>query len=149
MLPVLQRGSSFSPFASSAFNRLDSLFDRFFNELGEPMARAAGSFSHMPVAIWSDENSLYIEAEVPGVTEKDVEVTVHGDVLSVKAVRSEPEGRKYAYNGRVFGRFERALALPEAVDTDHIEATVVNGVLCLTLPKRADARPKKISVKGA
>ncbi len=149
MLPVLHGGSSLSPFGSTHFNRLESLFDRFFNELGEPLNRTNGSWSHMPVSIWSDESNLYIEAEVPGMTEKDVEVTVHGEVLSIKAVRSEPGGRNYAYNGRIFGRFERALALPEAVDTDHIDATVVNGVLSLTLPKRADARPRKISIKGA
>ncbi|MFO0889829.1 MAG: Hsp20/alpha crystallin family protein [Isosphaeraceae bacterium] len=149
MLPVLHGGSSLSPFGSTPFNRLESFFDRFFNDLGEPLARPNGSWSPMPVAIWSDENNLYIEAEVPGVTEKDVEVTVHGDVLSIRAVREEPAGRRYAHNGRVFGRFERAMALPEAVDTDRIDATVVNGVLSLTLPKKADARPKKISIKGA
>jgi len=149
MLPVLHGGSSVSFLGSTHFNRLDSLFDRFFNELGEPLPRANGAWSHMPVSIWTDENNLYIEAEVPGMSEKDVEVTVHGDVLSIRAVRPEPEGRKYAYNGRAFGRFERAVALPEAVDTDHIDATVVNGVLSLTLPKKADARPKKISIKGA
>jgi HSP20 family protein len=128
---------------------MGSLFDHLFNELAETSSRTAGVRSEIPVSIWADENNLYIEAEVPGVTQKDVEVTVHGDALSIKVVRPEPAGRKYAYNGRVFGRFERALTLPEAVDTDHIEATVENGLLSLTLPKKADARPKKISIKGA
>jgi HSP20 family protein len=149
MLPVLHGGSSLSPFSSVPLNRLESLFDRFFNDVGEPSMRGNGAWSAMPVSIWNDENNLYIEAEVPGMTEKDVEVTVHGDVLSIRGVRSEPEGRKYSHHGRMFGRFERAIALPEAVDTDHIDATVVNGVLSLTLPKKADARPKKIAIKGA
>jgi len=99
--------------------------------------------------MWQDENNLYIEAEMPGVLEKDLEVTVHGDVLSIKAQRHEPEGRKYLYNGRIFGRFERALALPESVDTDAVEATIEGGVLYLRLPKKAEARPKKITVKNA
>jgi HSP20 family protein len=149
MLPVLRGNSNLSPFAGTAFNRLDSLFDRFFNELGEPMGRAVGTFSHMPVSIWADEDHLYVEAEVPGLSEKDVEITVHGDVLSIKAVRPEPQDRKYVYNGRLFGHFERALVLPEAVDTEQIEATVVNGVLQMTLPKKAEARPRKITIKGA
>jgi HSP20 family protein len=66
----------------------------------------------------------------------------------LKALRQEPEGRKYLYNGRIFGRFERTVALPEAVETDQIEATLVDGVLSLTLPKKAEARPKKITVKN-
>lgn len=149
MLPVLRGTSSLAPFGATAFNRLDSLFDRFFNELGEPMSRAAGTFSHMPVAIWADENNLYVEAEVPGVSEKDIDVTVHGDVMTIKAVRTEPSDRKFLYNGRLFGHFERALVLPEAVETDQIEASVVNGVLSMTLPKKAEARPRKITIKGA
>lgn len=149
MLPVLRGTSSLTPFGATAFNRLDSLFDRFLNDLGEPAGRAAGSVAHMPVSIWADENNLYVEAEVPGVSEKDIEVTVHGEVMSIKAVRTEPAERKYLYSGRLFGRFERAIVLPEAVEADKIEATVVNGVLSMTLPKKAEARPRKISIKGA
>jgi HSP20 family protein len=97
--------------------------------------------------MWADENNVHIEAELPGVEEKDLEITVHGDVLSIKAERRPAEGRNYLYNGRIFGRFERAVALTEAVDTDQIEATLNNGVLYLSLPKKAEARTKKITVK--
>jgi HSP20 family protein len=101
----------------------------------------------MPLSMWADENHVYIEAELPGVDEKDLEITVHGDVLSIKAERRPTEGRNYQYNSRVFGRYERAVALTEAVDTDQIEATLANGVLHLSLPKKAEARTKKITVK--
>jgi HSP20 family protein len=148
MLPVLRSNLPISPFASAAFNRLDTLFDRFFGDEGDLLTRQGWTWSHMPLSMWTDENNLYVEVEMPGVREQDIEVTVHGDVLSIKAERKDEEGRKYLYNGRIFGRFERSVALPEAVDTDHIEATFSNGVLRLTLPKRPEARPKKITVKN-
>src|SRR4051794_33372905 len=149
MLPVLRSSLPFSPFAVSPFGRFDSLFDRVFGEEPETFNRPGWAWSHMPLTMWQDENNLYIEAEMPGVLEKDLEVTVHGDVLSIKAQRHEPEGRKYLFNGRIFGRFERAVALPEPVDTGAIEATLEGGVLRLSLPKKAEARPKKIAVRNA
>ena len=149
MLPVLRSSLPFSTFATSPFGRLDSLFDRVFGDEPETFSRQGSAWSHMPLAMWHDENNLFIEAEMPGVLEKDLEVTVHGEVLSIKAQRQEPEGRNYLYNGRIFGRFERTVGLPEAIDTDQIEATLEDGVLRLTLPRKADARPKKITVKNA
>ena len=147
MLPVLRTKSPLSPFGESALNRLDTLFDRFFGDDFELMGRPGVTWSHMPLAMWADETHVYIEAELPGVEEKDLEITVHGDVLSIKAERRPTEGRNYLYNGRIFGHFERAIALTEAVDTDQIEATLANGVLHLSLPKKAEARTKKVTVK--
>jgi HSP20 family protein len=147
MLPVLHTKSPLSLFGGSTFNRLDTLFDRFFGDDFDVLGRQGLTWSHMPLAMWADDNHVYVEAELPGVEEKDLEVSVHGDVLSIKAERRPTEGRNYIYNGRIFGRFERAVALTEAVDTDQIEATLTNGVLHLSLPKKAEARTKKISVK--
>jgi HSP20 family protein len=149
MLPVLRSSLPFSTFAGSPFGRLDTLFNQVFGDDPELFNRRGWAWSHMPLAIWQDENNLYIEAEMPGVVEKDLEVTVHGEVLSIKAQRHEPEGRKYLHSGRIFGRFERAVALPEAVVADQVEATLNDGVLHLTLPKKAEARPRKIAVKNA
>jgi HSP20 family protein len=146
MLPVLRSNVALSPFAGTPFSRLDSLFDRFFGEGDDFFGRQGWTWSHMPLAMWADKDNLYVEAELPGVLENDLEITVH-DVLSIKAERREPEGRRYVYNGRIFGRFEWAVALPEAVDIDQIGATLTNGVLHLTLPKKAEARTKKITVK--
>ncbi|WP_168221771.1 Hsp20/alpha crystallin family protein [Aquisphaera giovannonii] len=101
------------------------------------------------MSLWADEEDLYIEVDTPGVEEKDVELTVHGDVLTIKAGRAEPEGRKYLFNGRAFGRFERTLRLPEAVDSEKVDATLSGGVLRLTLPRKAEARPRKITLKGS
>jgi HSP20 family protein len=147
MLPVLRGSLPVSPFAGAPLGRLDSIFDRFFGNEGNGGSGQVWTWSHMPVAMWTDEENLYLEVEAPGVAEQDVEITVHGDVLSIKVQRPEIEGRKYLYNGRVFGRFERDVVLPEAVDTERIEATLTGGLLNITLPKTPESRPKKISLK--
>jgi len=146
MLPVLRTTFPFSPLAGTTFNRLDSLFDRFFGEEGDGH-RVNWGFGSLPVSIWQDESNLYVEVELPGVTDKDVEITVHSGVLTIRANRPEEEGRAYLYNGRTFGRFERSVVLPEAIDSDHVEATLNSGVLRVALPKHAEARPKKITLK--
>jgi HSP20 family protein len=144
MLPVLRTNFPFS-ITGSAFNRLDSLFDRFFQDDtdGRHSAREWGS---VPVSIWQDEDKLFVEAELPGVSESDVDITVHSGVLTIRANRPQEQGRAYLYNGRTYGRFERAVILPESIDSDHVEAILKNGVLLVTLPKHPEARPKKVTL---
>jgi HSP20 family protein len=143
------RGSfPFSPLGGATFNRLDSLFDRFFGEDGDGQ-RQSWSWGSVPVSIWQDDNHLYVEAELPGVAEKDVEITVHNGVLTIRADRHQAEGRAYLYNGRSFGRFEKAVVLPDALDSENVEAALNGGVLRVTLSKRPEARPKKITLKSS
>lgn len=148
MLPVLHASLPFAPFAISPFGRLDTLLERVLRDESTGSRGRDRAWTQMPLTMWQDENTLHVEAELPGVLEKDLEVTVHGEVLSIKAQRHEPEGREYLYHGRTFGRFERAVVLPEPVDNDAIEATLEGGVLHLSLPKKAEARPRKIAVKN-
>ena len=147
MLPILRTNLPLSPFGRTAFDRVESLFDRFFGDEGDAL-RPAWAWSVVPTSMWQNDNNIYVEAELPGVAEKDIDVTVRRGVLTIKADRREEEGRTYLYNGRGFGRFERSIVLPDSVDTDHVEATLSGGVLRLTLPKQADARPKKITLKS-
>ena len=146
MLPVIRTSFPFSPLAGSTFNRLDSLFDRYFanDKDGESSFWGWGS---VPLSIWQDETNLYVEAELPGVAESEVDITVQNDVLTIRGERQQEEGRKYLYNGRTFGRFERAVVLPDRIDSDQVEATLQNGVLRVTLTKHPEARPKKVTLK--
>ncbi len=112
MLPVLRTNLPLSPFAGTAFNRLDSLFDRFFGEELE-VNRPAWGWGFVPVSMWQDDNNIYVDADLPGVTDKDLEITVHNRVLTIKAERRDEESRKYTFNGRTFGVLERAVVLPE------------------------------------
>ncbi len=147
MVPMLRPGFSFAPFSNFRTNRLDELFDRVFGE--EPAAGASWAWSSAAVSLWHDDDKVYVEAELPGVSEKDVEVTVHNGVLTIKAERQPVEGRQYVYNTRTFGRFERSIVLPELVDSSAVEATLTNGVLQLVLPKHPESRPRKITLRTA
>jgi HSP20 family protein len=148
MLPVLRATLPFSPLASNAFNGIDSLFDRLFRDELD-LNRPKSAWGFVPVSVWQDENNIYVEADLPGVTEKDLEITVHNRVLTIKAERRDEEARKYDFNGRTFGSVERAVVLPESVDSDHVEAKLTNGILSVTLPKHPEARPKRIAVKSS
>jgi len=144
MLPVLRNNSAPAPFATGPINPLDTLFDRFLGDDGGFMARA---WSGAPVAMWEDDDHIGIEAELPGVAEQDLEITVHDGLLWIRGERKPEEGRRYLYNGRSCGRFERAIALPEAVNTDDVRATLCGGVLCITLAKSPEAKPKRIALR--
>jgi len=144
MLPVLRNNSTLAPVATGPFNRLDSWFDRFFGDDGGLMSQ---TWAWPPVAMWEDDDHIYIEAEVPGVAIEDVDVTVHNGMLFIRAERKPEEGRQYLYNGRAFGRFERVITLPEAVKADDVQAALVNGILRVELPKSPEAKPKKITLR--
>jgi HSP20 family protein len=148
MLPVRRVSFASSPVAAFPFSRFDSLFDQLFGNDGEELRATWGSGS-LPLSIWQDENHVYVEAELPGVSDKDLDLTVHNGVLKIKADRNDEEGRAYLYNGRRFGRIERAVTLPETVDSAQVEATLTNGVLRVVLAKHAESRPKKITLKGS
>jgi HSP20 family protein len=147
MLPLLRTAFPF-PATSSLFDRNDALFSRFFGTDGEGL-RPNWTHGIAPVSVWQDDNNIYVEAELPGVAEKDVDITVDSGVLTIKAERHDEEGRVYLFNGRSFGRFERAVTLPEHIDSEHVEATLSGGVLRVVLPKHQSARPRKITLKGS
>jgi len=144
MLPLLRTNTAFAPLTAAPVNRMDSFFDRVLGDFG-----ATGQpWSSVPVAMWEDEERISIEAEMPGVMEQDVDVTVHNGMLFIRGERKPEEGRRYLYNGRSYGRFERAITLPVAVDVDDVHATLVNGVLRVDLPKSPEAKPKKITLRA-
>src|SRR4051812_7761560 len=128
MLPVLRNHPALAPVATGPINRLDSLFDRVFGDDGGFLNQA---WPWTPVAMWEDDDHIYVEAELPGVSDKDVDVTVHNGRLFIRGERKPEEDRRYLYNGRSYGRFERVVTLPEAVNTDDVQATLTNGILCI------------------
>jgi len=145
MLPILRNNATLAPVGTRPVNRLDSFFDQVFGDVANATNQA---WSFAPVAMWQDEDYLYIEAEMPGFSDNDIEVTVHNEMLFIRGERKPEEGRKYLYNGRSYGRFERTITLPEAVKTDGVQATLSNGVLQVALPKSPEAKPKRIAIKS-
>jgi len=146
MFPVHRNNLGPAPVATGPINRLGSLFDQVF---GEDDGFLAQAWSGMPVAMWEDDDHLFIEAELPGVSDQDVDITLHNGMLSIRGERKPEEDRRYLYNGRTYGRFEREITLPEAVQSDDVQATLKDGILCLTLPKSPEAKPKKITLRAS
>ena len=144
MFPALRNDSTTFPLATAPMNRLDSFFSRVFGDDGGFMDQA---WSGAPVAMWEDDDHIWVEAELPGVAEKDVDISVHNGMLCIRGEREPQEGRRYLYNGLSYGRFERVVTLPAAIDADDVQATLKDGVLRIDLPKSPEAKPRKIELK--
>lgn len=141
MLPVFSGTAPVLP-----MNRLDTLFDRMFDTGGPYMGQG---WSGAAVAMWEDDDQIHIEAELPGMTDKDVDVTIDNRTLYLRGERKPEEGRRYLVNNRAFGRFEQVITLPEAVDADKVQAELQDGILRIALPKSPEARPRKIAINAS
>ncbi len=138
----------FAPFMQNEWNRLQGELNQVFEGLANA-GRTALAQSYPAVNVWEEADSLFAEAELPGLTEADIEVYVEGDQLTIKGERKPAVGQgRWHRQERGFGKFQRILTLPAPVDADKIEARLDQGVLFLTLPKAEAARPRKIVVKA-
>ncbi|SRR5258706_4341029 len=109
-------------------------------------------FAFIPAFEVKETADAYVfKADLPGVAEEDLEITLTGNRLNVsgrrEAEKSEEGESYYAYE-RAYGTFNRSFTLPEGVDPEHVEAELKHGVLMLRVPKRPEHHPKKISLKG-
>ena len=94
--------------------------------------------------------SFVLKADLPGVDEKDLDVSMHNGVLTVSGSRQSEErkdGESYALYERQYGSFSRSFSLPDMADGERIEAKLDRGVLTLTIGKKAEAKPRKIAVR--
>jgi HSP20 family protein len=97
------------------------------------------------------DKEIRVTAELPGLEEKDVEVLLDNDVLTLRGEkRSESEDKSRQFSERYYGQFERRIALGTEVEEDKVEARFKNGVLTITMPKpeRALSRTKRIAING-
>ena len=126
-------------------NRVNSLF-REMNDGDSPLTTA----SFVPaVDIYEDSKKVVLKLEVAGIEEKDLDVRVENNTLTVKGERKfEKEEKEENFHRieRRYGSFYRAFTLPPTVDTEHIGASYTNGVLKLELSKKPEAQPKQIKV---
>jgi HSP20 family protein len=134
------RGWAWSPFRTPIFGM-------------EPFGRRELTSGRAPIVdVAEHANGYEITAELPGMEEKDIELTVSNDVLTIKGERKEEKEEKnkdYHISERRYGSYQRSFRLPEGVDDSKIEAKFKNGLLTVTLPKTAEAqkKSKKIEVK--
>jgi HSP20 family protein len=136
---------------------MDRLFDTFTGRFGmapffQTRFDTSLSLPSPAVDITEEEGAFKVSAEVPGMTEKEIEVSLSGDMLTIKGEKRqerEEKGENRYLSERSYGEFQRSFSLPENVDREKIAASFANGVLSVTLPKSAKATPKKIEVKAA
>ena len=132
------------------------------NEMGRAFANAplgAGDGSNVAASRWTpavdireDDGRFAITADIPGVDPGDIEVTMENGVLTIKGERkldTEEEGDNgYRRVERMYGNFYRRFALPDTADADAISASGKDGVLEVSIPKRAEVQPKRIAVSA-
>jgi len=95
--------------------------------------------------------TVLVTAEIPGLDPKEIEISVVGDTLTIrgeKKFEKEEKGKTWYRREIVGGKFTRSFTLPTSVDPEHVDATSKAGILTITLPKRAEAKAKKIEVKA-
>ena len=153
LIPVGRERSvarSDNPFMSLQ-REIDRLFDDFTR--GFPTFPSGGTAELLPTMdVTETDKQIEITAELPGLEEKDVQVNVADNVLTIrgeKKAEKEEKDKAYRLVERSYGSFVRSLELPEGVNADAIKASIEKGVLKVTVPKPAPAQVKKIDVKAA
>jgi len=122
----------------------DRLLGRYFSNGDEPTLTAS-----YPVDIHEDENHLYVEAEMPGFSKDELNLTLENGILTIAAERKDQPERdgETHLNERRFRRVQRSFTLPNTVDESDVDAKLEDGVLKLTLNKKEEVKPRRIEVK--
>jgi HSP20 family protein len=124
---------------------VNRLFD---NLIGRPTSVSGRTWAPA-VDMYATKDDLVITLELPGVSEKDVSVSITGDLLTVKGERrfeNQVKEQDLLHVERTYGKFERVIQLPMAVQADRVKATYREGVLEIKLPKAEELKPKEIKI---
>jgi len=136
--------SSLSQQARQPFESLRHEVDRLFDEFGFSSWQPFGRRGISPaVDVVESDKAYEVTAELPGMDEKDIEIKVTQDSLTIKGLKEEQKEEKekgYHRQERRYGSFERSFGLPDSVDADKIQADFKKGLLTVTLPKKAEAQ---------
>jgi HSP20 family protein len=133
-------------------HEMDSLFDNFFSGYDiEPFTGRFGAFSPN-IDVKESDRELTVSAELPGMDEKNIEVSLNRDSLTIKGEKKEEKedkGKDYYRMERSYGSFSRTIPLPTEVDQDKVKAEFKKGVLTVIVPKTAKAikETRKIAIK--
>lgn len=127
---------------------VNRLFDDVFRGFGAPALSGWGRSLEWPTIELSEtDKEIRVTAELPGMDEKDVDISVDDNVLSIRGEkRSETEDKERGYSERSYGRFERHIGLPRGVEQDRASATFRKGILTIVLPKSAEAIESRRSI---
>lgn len=128
---------------------MDRLFDEAFTR---PFGSGNGGWSSSPaIDLYQTDDEVVVQAALPGFKADEVQINVHGDMLTLKGETKQTEEMKektYHLREHRWGSFERSIMLPTTVVADKAKAEFENGILTITLPKAEEVRPKTITVKA-
>jgi len=148
LLPVRRRERDRGPL-TRLHDEMDDLFHGFFGDRGLPSL----DYRRWPaIDVAENENEFVVKAEVPGCKADDIDISVHGNILTVSGEKKEEEEKKekgYYHVERSYGSFRRDLSLGGDINPDEIKASCKDGVLTVTLPKSEKAKPVKVKIKEA
>ena len=146
-MTVLTRFEPFREF-STLQDRLNRLYRDSFSSEAQDQTLATSSFAPA-VDVYEDEHSITLKIEVPGIDEKDIDVRIENNTLTVhgeRKIEKEEKEENYRRVERQYGSFTRTFTLPTTVDSEKVSANYDKGVLKIALPKKAEAKPKQIKV---
>ncbi len=127
------------------------IFDQFFSDWPFHPMVCEGTETWRPVVdVVEKDGNLILRAELPGVDQKDIELKLEGNVLTLKGERKlehEENRDNYRRIESSYGAFARSFTLPESVERDKIRADYKNGVLTVTIPQKPESKPREIAVK--
>ncbi len=129
-------------------DKMNRLFDDTFTSRGDEQGLLQGTWAPS-VDIYENENELVLTAEVPGIEDKDIEIKIEDNTLTLKGERTldkETKEENFHRIERSYGSFYRSFALPHNVDLEKIRAEHQHGVLKITMPKRQDAKSRKVTI---
>jgi HSP20 family protein len=130
-------------------DEVNRLFDNFFTGVPERRRGLLEGEWAPSVDIAETDNEVVVTAELPGVKQDDVDITIADDVLTLKGEKKEEKEVKeknYHRIERSYGSFQRSVSLPAGVQADKAKATYKDGVLHITVPKAEEAKPKQIKI---
>ena len=145
-MTVLTRWDPFREF-STLQDRMNRLFRDSFGE-GRDEALTSTGFAPA-VDVYEDEHNVTLKIEVPGIEEKDIDVRIENNTLTVHGERKfekEEKEENFRRLERQYGSFTRTFSLPNTIDAEKVSANYDRGVLKIALPKKAEAKPKQIKV---
>ena len=146
-MTLITRWDPFREFVTMQ-DRMNRLFRDSYAPEGRDEALTTTTFAP-PVDVYEDEHNVTLKIEVPGIDEKDIDVQVENNMLSVHGERKfekEEKEENYRRVERQYGSFTRTFTLPTTVDPENIQADYDKGVLKIKLAKKAEAKPKQIKV---
>src|ERR1700726_5313155 len=135
------------------FSTLQDRMNRLFRETqGNSQDESLTASGFAPaVDVYEDEHNVTLKIEVPGIDEKDIDIRLENNTLTVhgeRKIEKEEKEENYRRVERQYGSFTRTFTLPSTVDSEKVSATYDKGVLKISLPKKAEAKPKQIKVTG-